>query len=221
ATHPGAGKYLQEMVRTMTRDWGARYLKLDFMDDTAIEGYYHRPHTTALEAQRIALQAIRDAVGDDVLLDKDASPMLTPVGIVDQGRTSGDAGHAFRTAKDRSPGILARYYMHRNFFVNDPDAFTLLREVPKGPVLDPDYSRAWGTLTLEEAQMSIVLAATTGGMFEFGDDLPSLSTDSERLSLLTNNDILRMVKLGKASRPLDLLEYSTEDLQPSITFLLE
>ncbi|MGO9084888.1 MAG: PKD domain-containing protein [Candidatus Sulfotelmatobacter sp.] len=67
--------------------------------------------------------------------------------------------------------------------------------------------------------MSIVLAATTGGMFEIGDDLPSLNTDPERLKLLTNKDLLQMVKLGKASRPLDLLDYSPEDLQPSITFL--
>jgi hypothetical protein len=54
---------------------------MDFMDTTAIEGYYHRPNTTALEAQRIGLQVIRDTVGDDVILDKDGSPMLNPVGI--------------------------------------------------------------------------------------------------------------------------------------------
>lgn len=221
-THPGAQAYLRQTYKALTREWGLRYIKLDFMDMTAVEGNYHRPHTTALEALRIGLQVIRDAVGDDVLLDKDGSPMLTPVGIVDEGRVSGDAGHSFAVWKDRSPGILARYYMHRNFFVNDPDAFTLLKEVPKLPMLDPDYNNiAWGPLTLDEAQMSIVLAANTGGMFSIGDDLPSLSTDSERVRLLSNKDLLQMVKLGKASRPIDLLDYSPEDLQPSVTFLRE
>jgi alpha-galactosidase len=56
------------------------------MKDSAAEGYYYHPNTTALEAQRIGLQTIRDAVGDSVLLDKDGSEMLKPVGILDMGR---------------------------------------------------------------------------------------------------------------------------------------
>ena len=54
------------------------------------------PNTTALEAQRIGLEIIRKAVGDDVLLDKDGSPMLTPVGLVDAGRISADTAPHFR-----------------------------------------------------------------------------------------------------------------------------
>src|SRR5439155_6524430 len=218
ATHPGARRYLQRMVRTMTRDWGARYLKLDFMDDTAIEVYYRRPHTTALEAQRIALQVIRDAVGDNVLLDKDGSPMLTPVGIVDQGRISGDAGHAFRTAKENAIGLLARYYMNRNFFVNDPDAFTVQREPPTIDSALNLQENPLEPLMLGEAQISIVLAAVSGGMFEIGDNLATLRSEPERMQLLTNPDLLRMVKLGRASTPIDLLDYSPDDGQPSVTF---
>lgn len=48
----------------------------------AIEGFRYRPNTTHLEAQRIGLELIRSAVGEDVLLDKDGSPMLAPVGLV-------------------------------------------------------------------------------------------------------------------------------------------
>src|ERR1035437_10312854 len=85
-THPGAQEYLRETYKTLVREWGVRFIKLDFMDTTAIEGYYYRPNTTALEAQRIGLQVIRDTVGEDVILDKDGSPMLNPVGLVDTGR---------------------------------------------------------------------------------------------------------------------------------------
>ena len=217
-THPGAQEYLRQTYRTIAREWDVKYIKLDYVDITAVEGHYYRPHTTALEALKTGLEIIRDAVGDDVLLDKDGSPMLTPVGIVDEGRVSGDAGHSFIVWKDRSSGIMSRYYMHRNFFVNGPDAFTLLKEIP-GAIHD-EYLPL-GPLTVDEAQMSIVLAATTGGMFSIGDDLPSLSADPERLKLLTNKDMLQMVKLGRASKPLDLLEYSPDDLQPSVTFLRE
>ena len=52
------------MFRTLVREWGVRYIKMDFMDNSAIEGYYYRPNTTALEAQRIGLELIRKAVGE-------------------------------------------------------------------------------------------------------------------------------------------------------------
>ncbi len=64
ATNPEAQQYLRSTYQMLVREWGASYFKLDFMDNTAIEGYYYRPHTTALEAQRIGLQTIRDAVGE-------------------------------------------------------------------------------------------------------------------------------------------------------------
>ena len=63
-TNPGAQAYLRTTYRTLVRQWDIHYIKLDFMDDSAIEGYYYKPHTTAMEAQRIGLGVIRDAVGE-------------------------------------------------------------------------------------------------------------------------------------------------------------
>jgi hypothetical protein len=213
-THPDAQEYLRKTYRTLVREWGAHYIKLDFMDNTAIEGYYHRPNTTALEAQRIGLEIIRATVGKDVLLDKDGSPMLNPVGLVDEGRVSQDTGRAFLRSKEAEPGIAARYYMHRNFFIADPDAFTVSRQL-----LEERSIQA--PLTLNEAQVSIALAAVSGGMFEIGDDLPTLGSDPERLLLVKNPDLLAMAKLGQAAVPLDLLTYSDADEQPSIFLLRE
>jgi alpha-galactosidase len=213
-THPDAQEYLRQTYRTLVREWGARYIKLDFMDNTAIEAYYHRPNTTALEAQRIGLEIIRHAVGEDVLLDKDGSPMLTPVGLVDEGRVSQDTGHAFQRSKEAAPGIAARYYMHRNFFVDDPDAFTVSRQLLEERTIQ-------APLTLDEAQVSIVLTAVSGGMFEIGDDLPTLGSEPDRLALVKNPDLLVMAKLGRAAVPLDLLTYSDKDEQPSVFLLRE
>jgi len=213
-TQPDAQEYLRQTYRTLVREWGARYIKLDFMDNTAIEGYYHRPNTTALEAQRIGLEIIRKTVGEDVLLDKDGSPMLNPVGLVDEGRISQDTGHTFLRSKEAGPGIAARYYMHRNFFITDPDAFTVSRQLLEERTIE-------APATLNEAQVSIALAAVSGGMFEIGDDLPTLGSDPERLALVKNPDLLAMVKLGQAAVPLDLMTYTDKDEQPSVFLLRE
>jgi alpha-galactosidase len=216
-THPGAQQYLRETYQTMARAWGVRYIKLDFMDDTLVEGVHYQPDVTALEAQRVGLKIIRDAVGDAVLLDKDGGDMLNAVGLTDTGRTSQDTGHTFAASREAATGIAARYYMHRNFYLADPDAFTVSRQI----LPDQGWHNAKTPLTLDEAKASIALAAISGGMFEIGDDLPTLGKDSDRLALVRDSDLIEMAELGKASLPLDLMTYAAEDLQPSVFFLHE
>ncbi|HWO39277.1 MAG TPA: PKD domain-containing protein, partial [Candidatus Acidoferrum sp.] len=212
-THPGAQAYLRDTYRTLAREWGVRFIKLDFMDTTAIEGYHYRPNTTALEAQRIGLQLIRDAVGDEVVLDKDGSPMLNPVGLVDTGRISADTGHSFERTKNAASGIAARFYMQRNFFVNDPDAFN----VTATHLMERANEKS--SISLGAAEASIALSAVSGGMYEIGDDMLVLGSEKDRLALVENRELLNMAKVGRASTPLDLMTYDPEDGQPSI-FLL-
>ena len=216
-TNPGAQAYLRTTYSTLVRQWGIHYIKLDFMDDSAIEGYYYKPHTTAMEAQRIGLGIIREAVGDGVYLDKDGSAMLNPVGYVDYGRISQDTGHAFEASRDAATGIAARYYMDRNYFVSDPDAFT----VSEQRITDQTWHEGKQPLTLSEAQVSFALAAVCGGMLEIGDNLTSLEGSPQRIALIENRDLIDMVRLGKASIPQDLMSYSAADLQPSVFFLPE
>jgi len=213
-TNPAAQDYLRKTYSTL-RQWGVRYIKMDFMDDSAIEGYYFKPNTTALEAQRIGLEIIREATGDDIYLDKDGSPMLNPVGIVDYGRISQDTGHTFDASKEAAPGIAARYFMNRNFFVADPDAFTVSTQT----IDDQSWHESHQPPTFDEAKVSIALAAVSGGMFEIGDALASLSKAPERLALIENQDLIKMIRLGRASVPLDLMSFADDDNQPSIFFL--
>jgi len=214
-THPGAQEYMRDTYRTLTREWGVRFIKLDFMDTTAIEGYHYRPNTTALEAQRIGLQVIRDVVGEEVILDKDGSPMLNPVGLVDTGRISADTGHSFERTKNAASGIAARFYMQRNFFVNDPDAFN----VTATHLMEHANERS--SISLGAAEASIALSAVSGGMYEIGDDMLVLGSEKDRLALVESRELLNMAKVGRASTPLDLMTYEPEDGQPSTFFLRE
>jgi alpha-galactosidase len=150
-----------------------------------------------------------------VLLDKDGSPMLNPVGLVDTGRVSVDTGHSFQRTKNAAPGIAARFYMHRNFFVNDPDAFNVTNKyVVEGRDVE-------ASLSLGAAQASIALSAVSGGMFEIGDDMLVLGSEKDRLALVENRELLNMAKVGRAHTPVDLMTYQPEDEQPSVFFLRE
>ena len=211
-TNPGAQDYLRQTYRTLTHDDNVRYIKLDFMDDAAIEGVHYAKNVTAIEAQRIGLQIIREAVGENVQIDKDGSAMLAPVGYVDEGRISTDTGHGFEPAKTAASGIAERYYMNRNFFVADPDAFTLTEQKSE---------QGGAGSTVGEAEVSIVLSAVAGGMFEVGDGLPMLTAAPKRLAYAHNKDLLAMYKYGHAATPVDLMSYEDADEQPSVFVLHE
>ena len=142
--------------------------------------------------------------------------MLNPVGLVDAGRISQDTGHNFEDSKEAASGIAARYYMNRNFFIADPDAFTVSEQTSD----DRSWQPGPAPRTLDEANVSIALAAVSGGMYEIGDDLPTLGASPERLALVENQDLENMARLGRASTPIDLMSYSTDDEQPS-EFLLK
>jgi hypothetical protein len=58
-------------------------------------------------------------------------------------------------------------------------------------------------------------------MFEIGDDMPLLGSEKDRLALVENQDLINMAKIGRASRPMDLMTYTPEDEQPSIFLLRE
>jgi alpha-galactosidase len=216
-TNPGAAEYLRQTYTRLVHEWGIHYIKLDFMDDSAIEGFYHQPNTTAMEAQRIGLGIIRKAVGDDVYLDKDGSVMLNPVGYVDYGRISQDTGHTFEATREAEPGIAARYYMNRNYFVADPDAFAVSTQT----IADQSWHESRKPATLDESRAAIALAAVTAGMFEIGDNLPTLEHEPDRLALIENRDLIDMVQLGHSATPIDLMDYREQDQQPTIFFLKE
>jgi alpha-galactosidase len=215
-TNPGAQDYLRQTYSTLVHEWGIRYIKMDFMEDSGVEGYFYRPNTTAMEAQRIGWEVIRQAVGNDVLLDKDGCEMLNPVGYFDSGRVSVDTADDFNATRAAASGIAARYYMNRNFYVTDPDAFSVSLQTTNERSDNPRHP-----ITLDEAKASIVLAAVSGGLFEIGDSLPPLGAEPERLALVTNKDLIAMAQLGRSSVPMDLLTYLAEDQQPSLFLLKE
>lgn len=216
-TNPGAQRYLRRTYRILTRQWGVRYIKLDFMDAAAVEGDYYRPGTTAIQAQRIGLRIIRQAVGPHVLLDKDGSLMLPPVGFVNEGRIAPDTGHSFAASRDAVTNIASRFYMNGNFFVADPDAFSVSRQIEP----QQHWHESQSGLTRDEAQVQIVLAAMAGGMFEIGDDLPTLAAEPRRLALVENQQIIDLNRLGRSALPLDLMTFPLQDAAPSVFYLRE
>src|SRR5262249_44263547 len=218
-THPGAQGYLRRFFRTIVREWGWRQIDLDGLVVWSLEGYRYRPNTTAIEADRIGLQIIRETVGEGVVLQLNAGFLeLSSVGLVDVALIA-DPSHAFSSTQEAGYRVAEHYYMDHNFFVNDPGPVCVQSELTSTA---PEEHGRPEPVSLKHAQISIVLSALwPGSRFGLGDDLSNLGTEPERLALVTNPDLLRMVKLGHSAKPLDLMSYLPGDKQPSLFFLRE
>lgn len=167
-THPEAAAYIAEVARTWTQDWGARYLKLDFLYHGAEYGperaRWHRPDLSRIAIYRRMLELIRGAVGEDVLLLGCGCPLWSSVGLIDAARIGRDIGVSWRgeySAESLLRDLVSRTHAHGVLWQADPDC-VLLRD-------------RYHELTDGEVEALARFAAGAGGVLMTSDTLGELS----------------------------------------------
>jgi alpha-galactosidase len=130
-THPEVKTWLHETFATL-RSAGFSYLKIDFLFAAAMPGT-RRTRVTPVQAYREGLRTIRRAAGKDFVLACGA-PLLPSTGLVDGMRVGEDTAPYWKTKPSGFQGpnayfalknTLMRQFMHRAFWLNDPDCLLL------------------------------------------------------------------------------------------------
>jgi alpha-galactosidase len=153
-THPQAREHLTQVYRTLVED-GFSYHKVDFLYAGAMEGGRHED-ASALEAYRLGMQVIRDAIGPDSVLVGCGAPLLPTIGLVDAMRISPDVDPSMEPPEGdiSQPGMRsalasgrARAWQNGRLWVNDPDCV-----LARPQVVDreqwADHVEAMGGLTV-------------------------------------------------------------------------
>jgi alpha-galactosidase len=133
-THPAALAWLAETFSALRR-MGYSYFKIDFLFAAAMEGDRFA-RVTPVQAYRRGLEVIRRAAGGDFVLGCGA-PLLPSLGLVDGMRVgedtapfwdSGMSGIAGPNAYIALKNPILRSFMHRRWWLNDPDCLLLRRQ---------------------------------------------------------------------------------------------
>ncbi|MGH2428588.1 MAG: glycoside hydrolase family 36 protein [Candidatus Limnocylindria bacterium] len=136
-THPAAAAYLADVLGTM-RGWGFDFFKVDFVYAGALDGQRNQP-IDGLEAYRIGMELIREAIGDAYLLGCGA-PILPSIGLVDAMRVSPDTAPTYEPSDGSlsEPEVslaivtgVARAFQHGRFWINDADCLIVRPEVER------------------------------------------------------------------------------------------
>ncbi|HEY7295697.1 MAG TPA: alpha-galactosidase [Dehalococcoidia bacterium] len=190
-THPEAQGWLRDVIHTAVRVWGYPYLKLDALVFAAQEdALYHAPNTTAAMNLRRGLEICREAAGEETFILGCTCPFGPAIGLVDAMRVGPDvdalwfngqrpsAFHALRMT-------LPRWFMHRHFWLNDPDCL---------------IARDSAELTLGETRTLATGIAISGGSAMLSDDLAALPPERRALAESV------LPPYAVAARPVDLFE---------------
>jgi alpha-galactosidase len=164
-THPGAQAHLESVFRTMRREWGVTYFKLDANFWGAIHGgRFHDPRATRIEAYRRGMQAVLRGAGDAFVLGCN-HPIWASLGLIHGSRSSNDIKRDWKRFATVARQNLGRNWQNGRLWWNDPDAVVLT-----------------GELGEEEFRFHATSIYASGGMILSGDDLTK--TSPQRLEML-------------------------------------
>jgi hypothetical protein len=208
ASNPGASRWIHDLGRQI-RAWGFEMVKVDFCYLGAFEGGRHDRSTTGIEALRLGLRSLVDALGEDTYVLGCGMPMLPAVGLCHGNRVGHDLamprahqelGHPVDEGWRGFTGIqagarnLAARWAHAGRWYD----------------VDPDVVMAWGAdgadpagYTTEEARTLVMLAVLCGGPFLLADALDTL--DAAGRSVLEHAAVLDLLD-GAPFRPVDVFE---------------
>lgn len=164
-THPEVQKHFENLFRTMRREWGCTYFKLDANFWGAMHGgRFHDPQATRVEAYRRGMQAILRGAGDGFILGCN-HPIWPSLGLIHGSRSSNDIKRSWDRIATTGKQNLYRNWQNGRLWWNDPDAIVLTGDLP-----------------LNEFQFHATVIYASGGMVLSGDDLTKISPD--RLAML-------------------------------------
>ena len=91
-TNPAVRDWVRAFYRKLTADWGYRYHKLDFTRAAVLwpEARRFDPRLSLVEAWRLAMQAVREGIGEDGWLLVCGGLYDAAIGIADAQRTGSD-----------------------------------------------------------------------------------------------------------------------------------
>ena len=130
-THPEVKTWLHDTFSQLGKA-GFTYLKIDFLFAAAMPGT-RRKRATPIQAYREGLGVVRRAAGRDFVLACGA-PLLPSAGLVNGMRIGEDTAPYWKTKPSGFQGpnayfalknALLRQFMHRKFWLNDPDCLLL------------------------------------------------------------------------------------------------
>ncbi|MDP4265402.1 MAG: alpha-galactosidase [Bacteroidota bacterium] len=190
-THPGAAKWLHDLMDTITNDWGYEMIKIDFVAWSVLAAkQFYDPTLSAAQVYRKGMEIMRKAAGDKCHI-LECGPGAITAGLIDSMRIEADVNYGFSEAAWNTyflheacsaSAAGKRYYFHQRTWINDADHVCL------------------NLLNNQQSEAAATIIALSGGNMFSGDRLAQL--DPYKLEILKKI----IPSSGEAAIPVDLFD---------------
>ena len=168
---PEARQFLYDLFYKLSREWGFRYIKFDFVAFGLSAGRHADPAYNGIKNYRKALEIIRSAVTEDTLLLACTSPLTAPIGFVHGIRVSKDIFERWESLKEIAAQVLLRNWLNKHIRI-DPDCL-MLRSAENEE--DDCFRRC--TRTEQEVETFVTLVGVSGGTVMLSDKIRLLKEE--------------------------------------------
>jgi len=170
-SNPAVIKHIKSLFQHL-KSMGFEYFKIDFLYHATEEAKRFDDSITRAKAFRNGIEAIRDSIGDALILGCGA-PLGPCIGVTDAMRIGTDIATSWRL--DWGGGVyecaintITRAPLHNRWWTNDPDCLLVRQEDNE--------------LTLDEVRLWASVIALSGGAFLLSDRM--IEVPKERLQLV-------------------------------------
>ena len=196
-THPGSIMRMQYMFGKF-REWGYKYVKLDFMSHGAREGvFYDKNITTGIQAYNYGMQQLLDILGEDVknqefFISLSIAPMF-PSQYAHSRRISCDVFGEIGNAEYMLNSLTYGWGMNGTIYpFNDPDHIVVYNS----------YNHR-DAILYNEGLTRYISSAISGTMMIDSDDFRIKEARERAREILTNEEINEVAKAGISFRPVE------------------
>ena len=226
-SHPGARAHMRDAIRTIRREWGYDYFKIDFLrfgfpEDILSSGNFpsttrvvpHDDSLTSVERFRLAMATFREAMGDDAYFLACSAEFGPTYGFVDAQRTGGDIDPTFSRFRRAVMENGGNFYLHRKVVINDTDYHVARNRHDEDEFLQKDPRKTGGDMPLNEDGMWTHFVGLFGSAKISGDNLTILRDERKAL-------FRAAVALPSCDRfvPIDFWAHARERDDPPAVFL--
>ena len=181
-TNPDVKKHLDELFKYFIKEIGFDYIKIDFIFSAITEdAVFFNEDITRIEAYREGLQVLREAAGEERFILGCGAPLMETIGMVNGMRISADTAPKWAIYDFILSGLnlitsgmkyallntITRSWMHKKFWLNDPDCLLVRTENSK--------------LTQEEVKTELSILGLSGGQIAISEDFEQLDQESMKM----------------------------------------
>jgi alpha-galactosidase len=174
-SHPGAQKYIEDVMKNARENWKVDYFKIDFMRNGLVtKGKSYLP-VTNVERYRMGIMAMRRGIKNKYFLA--CSPNFgVNIGLIEATRTGPDIDPTYDAVKIRAQHNSGSYYFSNKIYNCDPD-YLVLRSKEESNSKDGKTP----TLTYEQGGMWTNFVSIFGNVRLESDELSLISEEKKML----------------------------------------